>query len=132
MEIVIDPNEFEYLWVAIFKDGTVIPQLNIDGSENKFQLVKDNFKSLAKFELADFVVDMEKQTIRYKGTFIGSITDINPELIYYRHNIVTFDKHEIIYCVGIGNDVEYILVKVYPDKITVTINMEEKPLKNYI
>ena len=46
-------SSLSFHWKAIFSDGSMIEQFNIDNTENKFQLVKDRFNDLAYFNLSN-------------------------------------------------------------------------------
>jgi len=77
------------VWKSVFKDNTEINQINMDGTENKFELVQNRFPVLKEFWLMGiaecFIVDLEKGTInRGRGeSFYKESKKENIRLIYF-------------------------------------------------
>jgi len=109
-------NKLTFFWSVIFQDGSKIEQFNEDGSENKFQLVKDRFNELAYFNLKNnagkmFSVNLIEGLIGYNRLEFPYIEakekKSNIRLIFFRRHRVEIGtqdlkekKHEIIYFLG--------------------------------
>ena len=109
-------NKLTFFWSVIFQDGSKIEQFNEDGSENKFQLVKDRFNELAYFNLKNnagkmFSVNLIEGLIGYNKLEFPYIEakekKSNIRLIFFRRHRVEIGtqdlkekKHEIIYFLG--------------------------------
>jgi len=105
-----------FVWSAIFQDGSKIEQFNEDGSENKFQLIKDRFNELGYFNLKNnsgkmFSVNLIEGLIGYNKLEFPYIEakekKNNVRLIFFRRHKVEIGtqdlkekKHEIIYFLG--------------------------------
>jgi hypothetical protein len=82
-------SSLSFHWKAIFSDGSVTEQFNEDGTENKFQLVKDRFNILVYFNLAN------KQGILFTVDLIHGIIGYNDLILPYR-DFSTSEKKENI------------------------------------
>ena len=114
--------ELTFSWIALFKDNTKIEQFNEDGSENKFQLVKDRFNELAYFNLKNnagkmFSVNLLEGLIGYNKLEFPYIEakekKSNVRIIFFRRHKVEIGtqdlkekKHEIIYFLGLQYNTE--------------------------
>ncbi len=131
IEINNSISNLSFLWTAIFSDGTKIKQFNEDGSENRFQLIKDKFDSLQYFILEDkeksiqFIADLKKGLISTtfnnteKQESIGNKNNLR--LIFFRRHTITMTEsgnqqsHTIVYHLGLqwndnlGNNQKIIL-----------------------
>jgi len=124
-------SNLSFIWSAILKDGSKIDQFNEDGSENKFQLVKDKFNELVYFNLKNnagkmFSINLINGLIGYNRLEFPYIEakekKNNIRLIFFRRHrieIGTQDlkekKHTIEYHLGfqyldnLGNNQKIIL-----------------------
>jgi len=100
-------NSLSFHWTAGFKDGSDVMQFNEDGTENRFQIVKDRFNELNNFYLYNkdcsklFIVNLEKGIIS-----LGKIQEIHPEilkeektnirLIYFRRIRKQFSENMVL------------------------------------
>ena len=103
-------SNLSFIWSAILKDGSKIDQFNEDGSENKFQLVKDKFNELGYFNLTNkegklFTVDLINGLIGYNYLALPYIEvkekKENVRLIFFRRHRVTLNQE--------GKEIEHIL-----------------------
>ena len=116
-------GELTFLWIAIFSDGTKIEQIDGNGIEHRFQLVKDRFEDLVYFNLTDrkghlFTVNLINGLIGYNKLEFPYIESKekkeNIRLIYFlRHRIEigTEDLQEK------SHTIEYHLGLQYLDKL---------------
>ena len=103
------------VWLAIFKDGTEIPQFKDDGSENRFKIIIDKFDELKYFILdykekcIQFVVDLEKGLITNSFEQLINVPQEdknNLRLIHFRRHKVEIkennieNSHTIVYYLG--------------------------------
>jgi hypothetical protein len=105
-------------WLAMFKDGSSIPQFEEDGLEHRFQEVKDKFNELEYFILyhkfykdIQYIVDLEKGLIFIKKLQVVD-NDLlkenktNVRLIFFRRHTVNMNEnfketgHNINYFIG--------------------------------
>lgn len=105
---------FSFTWVACFSDSTTLEQYNQDGTENRFQLVKDKFDKLEAFMLTNkegnkvFLVNLKKGSLNYNCIIDSESEEIkqNIRLIYFRRNKIIFNSkmekqsHMIIFHLG--------------------------------
>ena len=102
-------------WIAIFSDGNVIAQFNSDKSENKFELVKNNFDTLRYFNLINnngtmFSVDLISGHIGYNDIIFPYRNLEKKEsvrLIFFRRHKIEMNEnfieksHQTIYHLGL-------------------------------
>lgn len=104
--------KLSFHWLAIFKDTTTIAQFE-NGTENRFQLIKDRFDDLVCFILHNkentsvFSVDLLKGTIKFGlAQTLESLEEKevknNIRLIYFRRNQIIFSQN--------GNEMEHIII----------------------
>jgi hypothetical protein len=108
--------KLSFHWTAAFKDGPDVMQIDENGVENRFQLVKDRFSDLTEFYLYNeelskiFIVDLVKGNIKFGHVHILEDDNVkikqNIRLIFFRRNQVIFSlngkqmEHIIIYHLG--------------------------------
>jgi len=88
----IEPCSF--FWISLFQDNSKIEQFNPDGSENRFQLVKDKMNELAYFNLTDrkghfFTIDLINGRIGYNYLplpYLEKTDKQNIRLIFFRRH----------------------------------------------
>jgi len=123
-------DSLSFLWIAIFSDGTKIEQIDGNGIEHRFQLVKDRFEDLVYFNLTDrkghlFTVNLINGLIGYNKLEFPYIESKekkeNIRLIYFRRNKITMTEsgdqqsHQIWYFLGfqyldnLGNNRQIVL-----------------------
>ena len=115
-------NSLQFFWKARFVDNSEIYQFNKDGSENRFQLVKDKFSDLRYFYLIKkdlsqtFTVDLIHGLIFFNNhqKLIYEFTSDkkNIRLIYKRRNQVYISEKGNL----LKKDVWYLLGFQYLDK----------------
>ena len=109
-------SDLTFFWQGIFKDSLVINQIDEDGTEHRFQEIRDKFSELAFFNLSNkqgkmFTVNLLEGIIGYNDFVISyrksEIKKNNIRLIYFRRNYVTIGtkdlktkNHIIIYYLG--------------------------------
>ena len=88
----------DFNWIAYYNDGSVINQVNKDGTENKFGGLDQD--KLVNFEVVDkdgniFGVDLKTGVFNCNGEpaeFDGySYLDEDYRLIYFKRNTIVFD-----------------------------------------
>ena len=96
--------DLNFLWTAIFRDGSKINQIDSDGTENRFQEVKDRFEDLAFFNLSNdkdklFTVNLLEGIIGYNDLVMpyrkSEIKKNNIRLIYFRRVYKTFGLKDL-------------------------------------
>jgi hypothetical protein len=125
-------SSLSFHWKAIFSDDSSTEQFNEDGTENKFQLVKDRFNDLVYFNLTNkkgilFTVDLLHGVIGYNDLILSYRDFSNLEkkenirLIFFRRHRVEMTEnliekyHTITYHLGyqyldkLGNNRQIIL-----------------------
>jgi len=105
----IEPLDFS--WKAIFNDETIIEQYDKNGTEHRFQEVKDRFSDLIIFQLINY----KKEIIFTVDLINGNISkgireEIPPDLITVKNNIrlIFFRRHKINFDMNITNKTELI------------------------
>ena len=109
-------SSLSFIWNVILKNGSQINQFNEDGTENRFQLVKDKFNDLRYFNLTNhkgklFTVDLMNGSIGYNYLPLSYIESKenkkNIRLIFFRRHQVTLgisdlkeNSHSIMYHLG--------------------------------
>ena len=110
-------DSLSFHWTAGFKDGSDLMQFNVDGTENRFKLVKDRIEELECFYIYNkdlskiFTVNLDKGYISF-----GQTQTIQPDLlkeekknirlIFFRRHVVELTisnietSHVIIYFLG--------------------------------
>jgi hypothetical protein len=110
-------NSLSFYWLATFKDNSIINQFDDNGTEHKFQEVKDKFDELKYFILYNrnnreerFIVDLENgyiftdKAIKYDED--NEIKKNNIRLIFTRRHRSKMNEnfqeinHEIVYILG--------------------------------
>ena len=112
-------NSLSFHWYARLLDESIIYQFEKDGTENKFQLVKDNFKDLRYFYLTNnldktFCVDLVNGLIFFNNHLsINKEKKENCRLIFFRrHRIEMTEK-----AIEKSHSIEYHLGYQYNDKL---------------
>ena len=103
-----------FIWVAIFRDSSIISQFDVDGKEHLFKEVKDKFENLVYFNLTDrkgklFTIDLIHGIIGYNYLALPYI-EVEPKenirLIFFRRHKVEMTEqmvkksHTIVYHLG--------------------------------
>lgn len=107
-------NSLSFFWIALFSDNTKIEQFE-NGTEHKFQEIKDKINELAYFNLTDkkghfFTVDLINGRIGYNYLpmpYLEKSNKDNIRLIFFRRYKEVFDikdlqqkSHTITYHLG--------------------------------
>jgi len=115
-------NSLSFHWTAIFSDGTHIFQFNEDGTENKFQLVKDKFDKLTYFNLTNnkgkmFSLNLINGLIGYNRLEFPYIEveekKENIRLIFFRRHKIEMNES----CIEKSHTITYHLGFQYNDKL---------------
>jgi hypothetical protein len=106
--------------MATFRDGSKIHQFDLDGTENKFQLVIDRFNDLKYFDLTNnldktFTVDINCGLI-----FFNNFQSIENKEIKKNCRLIHFRRHQVEMnenCIEKSHIIEYHLGFQYNDKL---------------